>query len=449
MNHGTKSAFFAYVATQGAAMAGQLISIPIYLSAVSTVEYGMWLLTLGALTASPLVELGVSGVLGNRIIHCASRNQLYKIGGYLAIARLLLLASTIVAAALTAACMLAFTSIFSPTLTEAQSRIFIFLIGFYAIGLLIFNSVTNLLRGLGSNAQSAWISSAATASEAISPAIGAMVTKSILGAAMAIAVSRWFFILMLYIYKSRAANARGHELKQSISLDRRLIIAVLRKSLLSLIPSLANSGMMQTPLIALSHSIGGTSAVALFSTLRTLFRVPFQLAFAYARASSNEYAAAVAGRDASSIARVTNRLALSVWFVAGGLSIGLWFGGPFILQLWTHGKLSASLVYFMAFAFYAGMHTYWQIASNQLIAINQHFRCIRPVLVSLLLLASIMTVVQATGEKPMMLTVLACVLLVEALLCLLITRQLIMLRLPTPSLRRALTDINNRLGAST
>lgn len=127
-------------------------------------------------------------------------------------------------------------------------------------------------------------------------------------------------------------------------------------------------------MILVVGAVLGPVAVVIFSTLRTLTRLVFQLVVAVGNATEPELAAAYGMRNHRLISALfINQLRAAFWLAAIA-SVALAASGNLILRLWTHGQIFMQPTLF-SFLLISGLaSTLWFGSLNALKAANLHLR---------------------------------------------------------------------------
>lgn len=170
---------------------------------------------------------------------------------------------------------------------------------------------------------------------------------------------------MILIYRHRWLSfgfegARAGEL-------RRLI----RPALANIIIQLAQALNIQGMLLVVG-AILGSSAVVIFSTLRTLTRLALQTAQAVSLTAEPEIARAY-GADKNYLLKLLflHTLSLGFW-LALVVAIGLAFLGSFILDVWTNSKIEMDFILFACLLGSAVINIFWYSPITLLKAANAH-----------------------------------------------------------------------------
>lgn len=128
---------------------------------------------------------------------------------------------------------------------------------------------------------------------------------------------------------------------------------------------------LQGMVVLVGAQLGGT-AVAVFSTTRTLTRMLAQLAVLSGKSMSPEISALYgAGRHAAAdkLIKQMTRLVMSVILVG---AVVLALISPTVMVIWSHGKIPFDRPIFFLLLAAAIATSYWQVQSVRLTATNQH-----------------------------------------------------------------------------
>lgn len=143
-------------------------------------------------------------------------------------------------------------------------------------------------------------------------------------------------------------------------------------------PSLANMAIPAGQALSLQGmvlvvgAILGPVSVVVFSTLRTLTRLVFQLAVAISNAVEPEIATAYGMRNHNLIKNLfVNQLRAAFWLSAAA-SVGLVVFGDIILRVWTHGAVRMHPLLFILLLISSLLGALWFSALNTLKAANLH-----------------------------------------------------------------------------
>jgi O-antigen/teichoic acid export membrane protein len=118
----------------------------------------------------------------------------------------------------------------------------------------------------------------------------------------------------------------------------------------------------------------GPQAVVIFSTLRTLTRLTLQMVFTVAVAAEPEFAIAFGAQDHNLILRIFVHVMRAGLWLALTSAAGLALLGPWILRIWTHGKVPMNSALFGWLLLIAVTSVFWFTALTMLKAANRHIR---------------------------------------------------------------------------
>ncbi|MHB8570882.1 MAG: lipopolysaccharide biosynthesis protein [Metallibacterium sp.] len=145
-------------------------------------------------------------------------------------------------------------------------------------------------------------------------------------------------------------------------------------------PALANLSMPLAMalniqgMVLVVGAILGPLAVVVFATLRTLTRVALQAVWQVAHAFEPELASAWGIGDKALLRRLYLSAQRGGFWLALAAAITLWLAGPWILSVWTHGKVAMNLPLFSWLLLSAVASVLWYCALNLLKAGNIHLR---------------------------------------------------------------------------
>lgn len=115
----------------------------------------------------------------------------------------------------------------------------------------------------------------------------------------------------------------------------------------------------------------GTTAVALFSTYRTIARLAVQLIGVFGNAVAPEFSRLFGMGDRASLKRLWRRSATSGLLMSCGISLLVYLATPTLLELWTHGNISFDPGLMALMLLYAAVGGAWHIPRALLSAVNR------------------------------------------------------------------------------
>jgi O-antigen/teichoic acid export membrane protein len=149
------------------------------------------------------------------------------------------------------------------------------------------------------------------------------------------------------------------------------ITAMIRPAISFMAFPLANALSFQGVTL-LVGALTGTTAVALFNTYRTIARVAVQLTALFSHALWPEFARLFGHGGARAVEALYRRSVMLGAAQSAGLSLLLYFVSPWLLQVWTHGRIAfvpSLMVWMLAYAAISGI---WHVPRILLMATNQH-----------------------------------------------------------------------------
>jgi len=158
-----------------------------------------------------------------------------------------------------------------------------------------------------------------------------------------------------------------------VAADRQLVRRLIAPSLGFMAFPLGNALALQAPILIIGHALGGP-AVAVFSAMRTLARLPMQIANAFNASVWPEMSRAHGAGDTA----LLRKLHRGSWAVAlplaAGAGLGLVLLGPWIGRLWLGAKVHVDPTVLLALVVVTVLSVVWNASSVVMAAINAHAR---------------------------------------------------------------------------
>jgi O-antigen/teichoic acid export membrane protein len=343
----------------------QLTSLPLFLHYWDASTYGSWLL-LSALPAYlSISDFGMVGAANNKMTMAIGRKDLTEANNVFQSAQLFL---TTVCGSLAAIMTLAILFIPMPGVMSMDKRV--------ALLALSWGILFGQFGGL---------------SDAAFFATGRYATATMLG--QTVRVAEWAgWIIGLILFRSFAgvaltglfANVAGTTLRFYLSQrgnhGLRLGFRQASKAeLLSMLMPAASflgytlsSALNFQGMTLLVGALAGTVAVVLFNAYRTIARVAVQLTSMFSHALWPEFARLFGQAGMGGVRSLFHRSALLSGAQSVGLSLLMYFISPWLLQIWTHGRIEfrpSTMAWLLAYAAVCGV---WHVPRVLLMATNQH-----------------------------------------------------------------------------
>jgi O-antigen/teichoic acid export membrane protein len=119
-------------------------------------------------------------------------------------------------------------------------------------------------------------------------------------------------------------------------------------------------------------ALAGTAAVALFTSYRTIARVAVQVTGMFSHALWPEFGRLFGHGGPQALEKLFRHSALLSAVQALALSVLLYFVSPYLLRVWTHGRIEfepSLMVWMLAYAAISGI---WHVPRVLLLSTNQH-----------------------------------------------------------------------------
>jgi O-antigen/teichoic acid export membrane protein len=353
----------AHLYSQVITVITQLATVPIILQRWSAETYGQWI----AISAVPvyltIADVGILTAAGNLMSMHNARGEREEVESVFKAALGVVL--IVVPVAGTIAGLLLFFFAFGLSADERQALFTLTLASLLTIASGLYDAA---YRSHGKYPKITFLLSTARVVEWLGMIVGLFVGGTLTSTALGFLAGRVISFIGNYCFSRRDVPQISWNLEDfDWGLARRLahsgfgFISITLGSLLTL------QGMV----VLIATQLGGT-AVAVFSTSRTLTRLLAQLAVLSSKSLAPEVSALYgSGQQAAAgkLVRQMTRLVMIV-IVVGAVILALI--GPTVMALWSHGKIPFDRPVFSLLLGAAIATSYWQIQSVRLTATNQH-----------------------------------------------------------------------------
>jgi O-antigen/teichoic acid export membrane protein len=350
----------------------QVMLTPLYFKQWGAASYGEWLLLSSIPAYLAMADLGIGTAAGNEMTMQAGAGQWAKARGtYLAAMKVAGLATLAVGLlGLGGAALVSQGLGVRPTHISQTHAAWLVLILALTVGLGFFgNVISAAYRAAGANATGIMWGNASRLLEVLGTATLLLAGYGPLAVCSGVGLIK---LLVLLAQRQSLYKAAPDLTQAQAQSEPRLIARLLRPSLAFMALPLGNAMTLQGPLLILG-SLGSPELVALFSAMRTLARVPVQLANALNASLWPEISRAW-GEGKLQALRQLHRQAWSITTLLGTLAlVGQWLLGATVSQLWL-GPGHYSTLVLNSLALAALLSAIWNVSSVVLAAINAHSR---------------------------------------------------------------------------
>jgi O-antigen/teichoic acid export membrane protein len=363
--------FSANVLAQLAATAFQFISVPIYLSQWGAEMYGIWIVIFTLPSYIALFDLGFATVAGNDMTLSAARGDFDAANCTFQSLRLGALVVSVLAVLFAVVAALLLSDATFPGLDVVRPndmRVTIVLLVAYSVASLQCTTLLAGFRCARMYPQGVMMTTVVIVTELGASLCVVLMGGGLLASAIAYVAVRGSAVLALSLTLRLKVSWLSLSLERArIRELRRLFPAAVATMALPVGYAISLQGTVIA--IALSST---PALVAVYTTVRTMVRVPFQLAAAVNNSITPEFTLAIGRKDAKSASRLfaANFFAVVVILIPAGFLLSF-FGKP-LVRFWTAGAISAPTGLIVGLAIATAIHGYWHFMVGLLRAVNRY-----------------------------------------------------------------------------
>jgi O-antigen/teichoic acid export membrane protein len=363
----------ANVFAQASTVATQLLSVPLLLAAWGPERYGTWLMLLTVAAYLGLLEFGFTGVALNRMIMnvAAGKPDAAVVSYQSALALILCVGALLVMAAIPVGLELAapvagWAGIAAAEVLPAGLMIVVQVIAQMAIVLLC-----GVYQAEQRYAESTiWTNTGRLVEFALISVSAVWLKASFTTLLTVIAVTRLGLALAMYLRAHRFAPWARIGLGRASRHD-------LREMFVPAIAMLAfpfGNALNLQGIVLLAGTMFGPVAVAHFSSMRTLARIPYQLAQLVNLALAPEIGRLYGEGKTQALRSLYRRSTAGCILLAAASSGALYVLGDWICRYWTHGKLLPAHPDYTWLLLAAVVNSLWYTGSLMFTSTNNHAR---------------------------------------------------------------------------
>lgn len=353
----------------------QLVLTPLFFFAWGADEYGKWLLLTTIPTYLLMADLGFGSAAANEMAILAGANKMKALQStFWGALRICTLATAAVLALSVAAGGIFYLvdPFDSVLITKADGALIVLALGM-GVCINFFTSMASAaFRSSGLNAFGIVLSNSIRLLEAVVSGVLLLASQSPLVLCLGGLLVRVMGGLMQLYFVNRMCPwifAPGREV------DRALFKRLIKPSLSFLAFPLGNALALQGPILILGLVFGSTS-VAVFNTLRTLSRIPLQIANVVNASVWPEMSTAYGAGDLLTLRRLHQRSWLATCLLVLLAAMGIGMFGDFTIHLWLGKNFSYDALTLGNLVGIASLAAIWGVSAVVLTAINAHSRLV-------------------------------------------------------------------------
>lgn len=341
----------------------QLASLPLFLRYWDMATYGQWLMLSAIPAYVSMADVGMVTTAGNRMTMDVARGDFQAANRVFQSAWLFL---ALVCVAISAVAALGFL-IVSSTSFDAQAAVLGCLIA--TVLLTLFSGlIETLYKATGRYAIGTMASNLLRLAEWAGAMCGLIYWQSFLGVALGGLLARLAGTAIYFVHSRHAhealvwgvSAASTHEVK-----------AMCRPAMAFMAFPMANALTFQGMTLLIGWVLG-PAMVSVFNAYRTVSRTAVQLTGIFGHALWAEFARLYGACDALGLRTLYVKSLRTGALMALGLSLVLHWMGPWLMQVWTHGKITVEPITFGLLLAYAAVAGMWHVPRVMLMAVNQH-----------------------------------------------------------------------------
>lgn len=342
----------------------QLLSLPLFLNHWDVSTYGAWLVLSAIPAYLSMADVGMVTAAGNKMTMAMGRGDVAQANQVFQSAQLfmVLVCGTIGLLVIPAALWLPL-----PGLSQMGDRV---ALGALAISVLVslFGGLTEtVFRSTNRFATGTLVGSGVRLAEWVGSMVGLLVFGSFTAVGLGGLLARLIGTLAsMYLCKGGSLG-----LHWGVTRARKSELFEMAKPAMAFMAfPLANALSFQgvTLLVA---AMFGTTAVAIFSTYRTIARLAVQLTGVFGSAVAPEFSRLFGQNNMAALKRLWWRSAKLGLAQAIGLSLVIYIASPLLLKLWTRGNIEFIPTLMALMLLYAAIGGAWHVPRALLSAINR------------------------------------------------------------------------------
>jgi O-antigen/teichoic acid export membrane protein len=355
----------ANVFGQGVHVVIQLLSIPLFLRRWDTSTYGVWLMLSAIPAYLAMADVGMVTTAGNRMTMAMGRGDVSS-ANVIFQSALALIGGVCLSLALAVAPVCLWCPL--PGVPTFDERIALLALALSVL-IALFGGLTEaMFRATGRYPIAAFLYNLIRLGEWGGGLVGLWLVGSFSSVALGGLTVRLVGTLVAIVW----AGSRSQGLRWGLRQARRAEVrAMVHPSISFMAFPLANAMSLQGITLLVGH-LFGPALVTTFNAYRTLARVAVQLTSTLSLALWPEFSRLFGLGAVAAVRPLYRRAELMGGAISIGLSLLLYWIGPWLLRTWTHGAIGFEPKLMAVLLTYAAFGGLWHVPRTLLMATNQH-----------------------------------------------------------------------------
>lgn len=343
----------------------QLLSLPLFLLYWDTSTYGAWLILSAVPAYLSMADAGMVSAAGNKMTMAMGRSDTAEANRVFQSAFLFMAVVCSALAVLVTPLALLSPLPWSVSLDERVALAALF----YQVLLALFGGLSEaVFRATGRYATGAMLSESVRLAEWGGSALGLILFHSFAGVALCGLLVRLAGTGFSVLFAKRG----GHGILWGTHFAQKKEIEIMIRPAVSFLAfPLANAFSFQGVTLVVG-ALFGTATVTLFTSYRTIARIAVQLTGMFSHALWPEFGRLFGHGGAPAVEKLFQHSAVLGALQAFGLSVVLYFVSPWLLHLWTHGRIEFVPNLMIWMLTYAAISGLWHVPRTVLLSTNQH-----------------------------------------------------------------------------
>lgn len=342
----------------------QLLSLPIFLHYWDTSTYGIWIMLSAIPAYLSMADAGMVAAAGNQMTMSMAQGNVAEANKIFQSAQLFM---TIACSAIAVVVFVFAMLVPFSGLVSFDRKVALIALSFGVLLSLFAGLTETVYTSTGRYATGAILGNLVRLVEWLGSMLGLVLLDSFVGVALFGLTARLIGTVFFIWYSTRGK----HGLKLGFSsAEKAEVVALIKPAISFMTFPLANALSFQGVTL-LVGAMFGPALVAIFNTYRTIARISVQITAIFSAAVRPEFSRLFGFGGAVAVEPVFRRSTMIGVFEAIGMSVILYFISPWLLELWTHGRIQFVPDLMLLMLIYAAVGGIWHVPRSLLMAINQ------------------------------------------------------------------------------